>query len=346
MLRSTPYPVRGAVLLLALLCVLLLVPAAAPARRAPLIAAAGDIACGPPNPSYNDGYGTSYSCQQLATSNMLARRRYAAVLPLGDLVYDDRGSLASYAASYEPSWGRFKAISHPVIGNHEYDDGAGATGYWDYWNGAGVLDGRAGTRGQGWYAYNVGSWRLIALNSNCRFVSCRGSSRQLHFLRDQLERNRDRCVLAYFHHPRFSSGANEDFGHTGSLWKALYRGGADVVLNGHEHIYERFAPQRPSGIRDHEGITEMIAGTGGYFLFPVEVPPEQNSQFTFNGGFGILSLRLAPERFDWSFNLASNGASIDHGRRRCHREKPEPHVGTHKHHRHARDGDTAHGRSG
>ena len=134
---------------LGLLVVLALAPAAQ-ARRPPLIAAAGDIACGPNNPRFNSGFGTFNSCQELLTSSLLADRSLSAVLPLGDLQYDNNGSLESFLASYQPTWGRWHAASHPVIGNHEYDDGQGAQGYWDYWNGDGVGAGAAGVRGQGW----------------------------------------------------------------------------------------------------------------------------------------------------------------------------------------------------
>lgn len=117
----------------------------------PLIAAAGDIACGPSSPLYNGGAGTSNACQQRATSNLLGTRSLSAVLPLGDLQYDGSGSLQTYLSSFDPTWGRWRGLSHPIPGNHEYDDQAGAQGYWDYWNGAGARKGRAGVRGRGWY---------------------------------------------------------------------------------------------------------------------------------------------------------------------------------------------------
>ncbi|MGH2981932.1 MAG: metallophosphoesterase family protein, partial [Solirubrobacterales bacterium] len=164
----------------------------AQARVAPLIAAAGDIACAPINGGYNDGEGNALGCRQKDTAELLAQKPYAAVLPLGDLVNGEDVSLDAFLTAYEPTWGRFRAISHPAIGNHEYDDWAGATGYWDYWNGVGVVDGAAGVRGQGWYAYDVGPWRLIALNSNCTLVGCYYSSDQGRWLRRELKRNSDR----------------------------------------------------------------------------------------------------------------------------------------------------------
>jgi acid phosphatase type 7 len=324
------------------LLVILALASAAQARQPPQIAAAGDIACGPNNPRFNSGFGTSNSCQELLTSNLLAGRSLSAVLPLGDLQYDNNGSLDSFLASYQPTWGRWHAASHPVIGNHEYDDGLGAQGYWDYWNGVGVGVGAAGVRGQGWYSYDVGSWHLIALNSNCDEVSCFGSSRQLKWLRQDLSDHPRRCVLAYMHHPRFSSGIYEEPGDTRALWKALYQGGADVVLNGHEHIYERFAPQRPSGIVDHKrGITQFTVGTGGYFLFPISMPRVPHSQFAYNQSFGVLFMRLGVKRYGWSF-VDVFGHTIDVGSRACHRERRSAH---HRHHRH-RHGNGAGNNSG
>ena len=311
---------RGVAAALATLTALLVTPGAAAAPKAPLIAAAGDIACGPSNPRFNRGFGIPNSCQQLATSNLLGIRRYAAILPLGDLQYDDDGSLASFGAGYEPSWGRFRAISRPVVGNHEYDDGLGAKGYWDYWNGIGVGRGRAGTRRRGWYSYNIGSWHLIALNSNCGYVPCGAGSRQVVWLRRELRRNTDRCVLAYMHHPRFSSGIYEEPGRTRGFWRSLYTGGADVVLAGHDHLYERFAPQRPSGQLDRRrGIVQFTVGTGGYFLFGFGTP-RAHSRFRWNGSFGILAMRLGRGSFGWSYLTAPDGTRIDHGSHRCHNQ--------------------------
>jgi len=316
-------------------------PAAAAAQQAPLIAAAGDISCTPPNPDYNNGFGIPTACQQRATSDLLSLHEWAAVLPLGDLTYDDKAAPAGLQSSYEPTWGRWKLASHPVIGNHDYDDGLGGKSYWDYWNGVGVARGRAGTRGRGWYAYDVGSWRLIALNSNCRRVRCNWDSAQVRFLRHELDRRSGQCVLAYFHHPRFSSGVYEETdvepGGTektvrlAGIWKALYRGGADVVINGHDHLYERFAPQTPGGLLSKQpGVAQFTVGTGGYSLHPFgDLAP--NSRFRQNTSFGILAMRLYPDRYAWNFMAVPDGHSLDSGSRPCHRELPKP-----KHHHHRR----------
>jgi hypothetical protein len=303
---------------------------AKPPPPPPLIAAAGDIACGTNNARFNRGLGTPAGCQQVWTSNLFAGRGLSAVLPLGDLQYDGGGTLQSFLGSYAPSWGRWRAISHPVIGNHEYEDGSGQ-GYWDYWNGAGARNGRAGHRRRGWYSFDLGSWHLVALNSNCDFVSCRAHSRQLKWLRRNLRHNRGRCVLAYMHQPHFSSGLYETHQDTGRLWNALYRRGADVVLNGHDHIYERFAPQRPSGILDRRrGITQFTVGTGGYVLFSVASQRAAHSQFASAANFGVLFLRLEERSFEWSF-VNPSGQALDQGGRPCHPAFPRHGHGHHHH---------------
>jgi hypothetical protein len=323
MRRPNHRPISLPRLLAAVLALAACLPSSAPAQD-PVIAAAGDIACAPNNPRFNAGAGTENSCHQQGTASLLDRGGYSAVLPLGDLVNGEDDSLAGFQASYEPTWGRYRAISHPAIGNHEYDDRAGATGYWDYWNGVGVTDGPAGVRARGWYAWDLGSWHLIALNSNCEIVACRWGSRQNRWLRAELHRNSDRCTLAYFHHPRFSSGHFESPGRTQGLWRALYRGGADVVLNGHDHIYERFAPQRPSGKADlKRGVTQFTVGTGGYFLFGTDqVVP--NSRYLSNGSFGILAMTLGSGGFGWQFLTAPDNQPIDYGTAKCRNRVDRP----------------------
>jgi acid phosphatase type 7 len=327
--------VRATVAAAVLLCLALLGPALALGRKAPLIAAAGDISCTPPNPDYNNGLGTGLECEQQATSDLLGLREWSAVLALGDLTYDDDSLLSGFQSSFDPTWGRWKAAMHPAIGNHEYDGHSHGAGYWDYFNGSGNGNGRAGPRGHGWYAFNLGSWRLIALNSNCYKVHCEWNSAQVRFLRHQLEKTRNRCVLLYWHHPRFSSGMFEEDMPISAFWKAAYRGGADVILNGHDHIYERFAPQDPAGHLDHvHGVTQFTVGTGGYFLFPMG-KPAANTRFRENTDFGILAMHLAQGRYSWKFMAVPDGRSLDSGSQRCNKPIPKPkHRKHHKHHHH------------
>ena len=167
----------------------------------PVIAAAGDIACDPADPGYNGGAGTSTRCRQRATSDLLVGAGLAAVLPLGDIQYDSP-TASRINAVYAPSWGRVKSISRPVLGNH---DGAGSA-YFDYFNGAGAANGPAGPRGRGYYSYDIGAWHLVALNSNCTRVSCGAGSIQERWLRADLAAHPTGCTLAYWHHPRYSSG--------------------------------------------------------------------------------------------------------------------------------------------
>jgi hypothetical protein len=170
----------------------------------------------------------------------------------------------------------------------------------------------------------MGPWHLIALNSNCDRVGCSASSKQGRWLRDQLEQNHDRCVLAYMHHPRFSSGLYASPNKTTGLWRTLYRGGADVVLNGHDHLYERFGPQRPSGKLDRRrGITQFTVGTGGYFLFPI-AGLAAHSRFLSDSSFGILTMRLRRGGLGWEFLGSPTSTPTDSGTLRCHNELDLP----------------------
>lgn len=229
--------------------------AAAPAHAAdPLIAAAGDIAC-------DHLPTTAKTCQQQATSDLLVGQPLAAVLALGDEQYQV-GALAAFQQFYEPTWGRLNSITHPAIGNHEYRT-AGGQGYFQYFGAA------AGPLGTGYYSFDVGAWHLIALNSNCAKVGgCGAGSPEEQWLKNDLAAtSATQCTLAYWHQPHFSSGdaGSDDHGDnpTVAFWNDLYAAGADVVLNGHDHDYERFGLQDPSGRADPFGLREIIAGTGG-----------------------------------------------------------------------------------
>ena len=198
------------------------------------IAAAGDIACDPGSEFFAEGRGTGSTCRQLATSNTLVRGHYASVLTLGDTQYED-GAYEKFVASYDPSWGRVKSITKPAPGNHEYES-SGATGYYGYFGRA------AGDPRKGYYSFDVGRWHLIALNSNCSAVGgCGAGSPQEQWLRRDLAAHPAACTLAYWHHPRFSSGLHGSDSTYRAFWRALYDAGADVVLSGHDHDYERFA---------------------------------------------------------------------------------------------------------
>jgi acid phosphatase type 7 len=295
------------------------------AAAAPVIAAAGDIACPPSHFAYNAGRGTPTKCRQRATARLLYGAGYDAILPIGDLI-EPKPLLKNFRRVYGPTWGRLKGITHPAVGNHEYDLGP-ARGYFDYFNGVGERRGPAGVRGRGWYSYDLGRWHLIALNSVCgRVGGCGGRSPQARWLRRDLHRHRRRCTLAYWHHPRFSSGAHGSEQPVGAFWRILHDHGTDVVLNGHDHLYERFAPKHPSGRRDRRrGIVQFTVGTGGRSLFSVG-RGAPGSRARVEGRFGILRLRLGARRFGWRFVALGESAStggagvpqvLDRGARRC-----------------------------
>jgi hypothetical protein len=275
------------------------------ARADPLIAAAGDIACDTSSEFFNGGVGTAGHCRQRNTSDLLVQAAPTAVLTLGDNQYHV-GSLSDFNASFDPSWGRLKPIIHPTVGNHEYATG-GASGYDDYFNGAGNQSGPAGDRDKGYYSFDIGSWHLIALNSECERIDrgaaangCAAGSPQESSLRADLATHRSSCTLAYWHSPRFNSGFRGDHPETQAFWEALHQAGADVVLNGDAHHYERFALQDPSGNPDPAGIREFIVGTGGAF-FTNWSSVKPNSEVRQNTTFGVLALTIHPTSYEWRF---------------------------------------------
>ncbi|HEX9670354.1 MAG TPA: metallophosphoesterase [Thermoanaerobaculia bacterium] len=281
-----------------------------------VVGAAGDIACDPGDPSYNGGAGTVTACRMAATSDLLLSLAPAAVLALGDNQYEN-GALAKYNASYGPSWGRLKAITHPIPGNHEYLT-AGAAGYFAYFGAA------AGTAGQGWYSADLGGWHLVGLNANCAAVGgCDATSPQGQWLATDLAAHPGVCTLAFWHHPRFSSGPHGNDPTVAPFWEALWAAGADLVLNGHDHIYERFAPQRPDGMADANGLRQFTAGTGGKVLTMIAAV-QPNSEARQAASFGVLELALYPNGYEWRFVPLPGSAFADAGAAFCHSAAPPP----------------------
>jgi len=307
-------------LLLVALAVGLAQTATGPAAAAadPVIAAAGDIACDPADSGYNGGAGTSTRCRQRATSDLLVGGNLAAVLPLGDIQYNS-ASLSNIMAVYDPTWGRVKPISRPILGNHE----SGGTGYFDYFNGAGASNGPAGERGKGYYSFDVGSWHLVALNSNCDRVACAAGSEQEQWLRADLAAHPASCTLAYWHHPRFSSGHDGSNTFMQPLWQALYEADAEIVLSGHSHDYERFAPLDANGNLDGaRGMRQFVVGTGGAFFTGIG-SRIANSEVAQNDSFGVLKLTLHPASYEWQF-AAATGLFGDSGSGVCHGLRSAP----------------------
>jgi hypothetical protein len=233
------------------------------------------------------------------------------VFTAGDNVYE-RGRLQEFTRCFAPSWGRHKARIRPAAGNHEYLT-PNAQGYFTYFGAA------AGPPSKGYYSYTLGAWRVIVLNSNCAHVGgCHTGSRQEQWLRAELKANPPLCTIAYWHHPRFSSGPHGNTPSVGPFWEALYEAGAELVVNGHDHLYERFAPQAPDGSLDSDrGIRQITAGTGGRSLYSIK-RLRQHSLFRSTTSYGVLKLTLRPSGYTWQFVAAPSGRVLDKGDAPCH----------------------------
>jgi calcineurin-like phosphoesterase family protein len=287
----------------------------------PVVAAAGNIACDPLSPSFNAGLGTASECRQSSTSDLLVGKGLAGVLTLGDNQYAC-GGYDAYLRAFDPTWGRVKSLIHPVLGNHDYrpgplagtdcDPNGAPTGYFRYFGAA------AGNPSTGYYSFDIGAWHLIALNTNCAQVGCQAGSAQEVWLRSDLAAHRNLCTLAYMHHPRFSSSYEQ----AGNLeidpfWRALHSAGADVVLAGHDHVYERFAAQDPNGRADAKGLREFVVGTGGFSHHPF-FAVQRNSQVRNNATFGVLLLTLRQAGYAWRFAPEAGASFADTGSGSCH----------------------------
>jgi hypothetical protein len=226
----------------------------------------------------------------------------------GDNAYAD-GSLAQYNSWFAPTWGRHKARIKPAPGNHEYDTDATASGYYAYFGAA------AGDPTKGYYSYNLGAWHVVVLNSE---INVAKGSPQEQWLRADLAAHPAGCTAAYFHRPRFSSGLHGNQSDLQPLWQALYELNADVVVSGHDHTYERFAPQTPAGAADtSRGIREFVVGTGGWGLYALG-SAQPNSQVRYNGGYGVLKLTLHAGSYDWQFLSEAGKSFTDQGTSLCH----------------------------
>lgn len=273
----------------------------------PTLLAAGDIA------NCRDGRRGPW-----LTAPLLDLIPAATVAAVGDTAYPN-GSLAVYGSCYEPTWGRAKERTRPAVGNHEYR--SDAVGYFSYFGAT------AGDPSRGYYSYDLGSWHIIVLNTNsilgadaldCARVSCAAGSAQELWLQQDLAASRATCTLAYWHHPRFDSGG-DNYTVLDAFWRDLDAAAVDVVINGHEHRYERFAPQVPDGSADAHGIAEFIVGTGGA---PLESAPPgallANSLAEQSFALGVLRLSLHATSYDWQFLPADAEAFSDSGTASCH----------------------------
>jgi hypothetical protein len=276
----------------------------------PVLVAAGDLACDPKAAAFNGGTGTRTECRQQAVSDLVVSdTAMTAFAALGDDQYAD-GTLAAFQRSYAPSFGRVLDRTIPVVGNHEYQT-RGAAGYFDYFGG------RAGDRSTGYYSTDVGAWHVVVLNTNCGEIGgCGTGSKQEQWLRADLAAHPARCTVALTHHPRYSSGEHGDNGSVAGLWDTLQQGGADLVLSGHDHDYERFAPMDSAGRADPDGMRQFVVGTGGKGTRGFGSIPSTSEAHS-SSAFGVLRLSLGVAGYTWEFVPAAGSTYTDTGSATC-----------------------------
>jgi len=233
------------------------------------------------------------------------------VFTAGDNAYPD-GSTENFTKCYDPSWGKFKDRTQPAVGNHEYNT-KGAAAYFAYF-GAGASDPT-----KGYYSYDLGQWHIIVINSNCSEIGgCQAGSPQLQWLQSDLASHQSDCTLAYMHHPLFNTGFHGNTDELKTIWQTLYDAGADVVIAGHDHNYQRFTPQDPNGKKDlNRGIREFVVGTGGGSLYEF-IRPATNIEARNDNTYGVLKLTLHPTSYDWEFIPVAGKTFTDSGTGNCH----------------------------
>src|SRR5688572_13554483 len=267
---------------------------------------------GPPSPPPPVLSGVLVGAGDIAMCGSRGTEATAALLDLvdgtvftaGDNAYF-QGTMSQYNQCYDPTWGRHKGRTRPAPGNHEYET-AGASAYFDYFGPS------AGPRGAGYYSFTVGPWHIVSMNSN---VTAGEGSAQLQWLRDDLAATTAKCVAAIWHHPLFSSGQTGPQPIMRDVWRVLREAGADVVISGHDHIYERFARQDESGRATTGGLRQFTIGTGGAELTnPVRT--SANSEVR-GAAFGVLKVTLNPESYSWEFLPVPPATFSDSGLDNC-----------------------------
>jgi hypothetical protein len=246
-----------------------------------------------------------------ATADVIQAIDPLHLLALGDLAYDN-GELENFRQFYDPSWGRFKSRTKPVPGNHEYNLGP-ATGYFDYFNGVGQANGIAGERGKGYYAFDVGTWRVYALNSE---IAIDANSDQVTWLQSDLAANPRSCSLAFVHKPRFSGGNYTDNESLAPMFQVLYDNGVELVLSGHDHNYQRYGKLTPAGTESSVGVRQFVVGTGGRSGYALR--PDRRREEGQSGTFGVLELKLYRARYAWHFRPIAGQTYADFGAQACH----------------------------
>lgn len=232
------------------------------------------------------------------------------VFTTGDNAYPD-GTADQFRDCYGPTWGRHRDRTRPAPGNHDHET-KGAAGYLEYFGE------RAAPEGSTWYSYDAGAWHVVVLDSECdRVGGCGPDSRQGHWLSHDLEEHRAACSLAIWHRPRYSSGDHGSDGSVAPLWEAVADGGVDIVVNGHDHDYERFAPRDAAGRPDDEqGVRAFVVGTGGAELRPFAGAAEL-SQARNASTHGVLVLTLHDGGYDWHFIPIAGHSFTDRGSGNC-----------------------------
>lgn len=264
-----------------------------------VFAGAGDIA-----------YGGS---EDEDTAKILDALNPDVVFTVGDNAYDS-GSASDYTKYYEPTWGRHKAKTRPSPGNHDYRT-SNASGYFAYFGAA------AGDPAKGYYSYEAGAWHVVVLNTSgdgvCAKVACGAGSAQERWLRADLAASTKQCTVAYWHHPRFSRGQHGDNAGVGALWQALYDDGAELILQGHDHNYQRWKLLDPSGgVDTAKGIRSFVVGTGGKNAYTLGT--HRNLEASQTGTPGVLKLTLRAGNYDWQFVSVAGKTYTDAGSGNCH----------------------------
>ena len=229
------------------------------------------------------------------------------IIVAGDIAYES-GTAREFADCYEPSWGRHRSRTRPAPGNHEYvtDD---AKPYFDYFGA------NAGPTGRGYYSFDLGAWHIVSLNSN---IDATAGSAQAAWLRSDLAANPTVCTLAYWHHPVFSSGLHGSIAKMREIWQILSDAGADVIISGHDHHYERFSPQTAAGVSDPvRGLRQFIVGTGGRSRYPA-LFAQPNTEIRADKVDGVLKMTLRASDYSWEYVPTVRGAAVDAGTARCH----------------------------
>jgi hypothetical protein len=270
-------------------------PTPSPSPVTVTLVAAGDIAC---DPAHNVGQPTD--CDQAATADEIGQLNPTAVLTLGDNQYEDN-TLAAFQKVFAPTWGKYYSIIHPTIGNHEYLT-PGAAGYFGYFHVA------------PYYSFDLGAWHIISLDSECHYVGgCTQDSAQVKWLLADLAAHSSMCTLVAWHEPRWSSGEHGDATQMATIWADLVQAHVALVLTGHNHDYERFAPLDANGRPDPNGLPEFVVGTGGKNHYGFVEKPLPGELVRNDQSFGVIDLTLSPTGYSWQFVPAPTYTFTDSG---------------------------------